>query len=167
MPRPLGLDEILRVLQLAEEPIPTSNSELDSYRLEVKRLARRIKEAGDPWAGGDVWCRFHSKLVKSGIWADLLPVSRAVYIALTALADIHTRCTYSGIERVAKFAGYSPSRVRVAYRELKDAGLISRTRKRIGQYRPYVTFLLNPSRWSRPAIPLATKSGHSEWVDRI
>ena len=44
--------------------------------------------APDPWAGKDVWCRFHSKLVKSGIWAELLPVSRAVYIALTSLADV-------------------------------------------------------------------------------
>ncbi len=162
MPRPLRLDEILRALQLAEEPIPTSNSELESHRLELRRLARRIREAGDPWKGGDVWCRFHSKLVKSGIWADLLPVSRSVYIALTALADIHTRCTYSGIERVAKFAGYSPSRVRVAYKELKDAGLISRTRKRIGQYRPYVTFLLNPARWSKPAIHLSATADYLE-----
>ncbi len=153
MPRPLRIEEILRALQLAEEPEPTSNSELESHRLEIRRLARRIREAGDPWKGGDVWCRFHSKLVKSGIWADLLPVSRAVYIALTALADIHTRCTYSGIERVAKYAGYSRHHVRVAYRELKEASLISRTRKRIGQYRPYVTFLLNPTRWSKPATP--------------
>ena len=167
MPRPLRIDEFLRVLQLAEEPIPTSNSELESYGLEVRRLARRIREAGDPWKGGDVWCRFHSKLVKSGIWAELLPVSRAVYIALTALADIHTRCTYSGIERVAKFAGYSRHHVRVAYRELKEAGLISRTRKRIGQHRPYVTFLLNPSRWARPAIALSAESANSDWVDRI
>ena len=153
MPRPLQIDEILRALQLAEQP----NSEHESYKLEIERLARRIKEAPDSWAGKDVWCRFHSKLVKSGIWAELLPVSRAVYIALTSLADIHTRCTYSGIERVAKFAGYSPSRVRVAYKELKDAGLISRTRKRVGQFRPYVTFLLSPERWAKSATPLSAR----------
>ena len=148
MAPPLTINEILQSMQLAA----MERQEQQNHAAEIRRLAVRICEASDPWeASTEVWVRFHSKLVRSGIWAQLSAPAAKVYVTLTSFADIHTRTTFVGIEKVAEHAGYSVHSVARAYGELKRWGLISRVRRRFGQYQPYFTFLLGPDKWQVPS----------------
>ena len=146
MAAPLTSEEINEAAQLACLP----HEEQKRHYQTIRELALRIEAASDFWDTSEVWCRFHSSLVRSGIWAGLAPRATKVYIALTALADIHTRTTWAGIETVAASCGCGIKTVARAYAELKRKKLISRTRRHIGPYQPYVTYLRAPDNWLYP-----------------
>ena len=145
---PLTINEILQSMQLAA----MERQEQQRYAAEIRRLAVRICDASDPWDDSpEVWCRFHSRLVRSGIWAELSASAAKVYVTLTAFADVHSRTTFVGIKKVAEHAGYSVDTVARAYGELKRRGLINRVRKRVDRWQPYFTFLLGPDKWQVPS----------------
>lgn len=141
---------VMKTIALRERPVPAHGLGLERYLADLKKHEDDVLALGDGM-GGQPWCRVHVELVHSGIWARLKPCSQAVYLVLVALSDRRKRATYSGVKKVADLAGFSVSRTLFAYSELKGYGLIFRKRVRMGKYRPYMTWITNPGRWTREA----------------